>query len=179
MRSLSMIVTTLALVIGAGCHKNDTDKAADKVESAQKDVNKQEKDVRAEQNKTAEARRDLNQQQRELDHAQANLNDAKQQYQATINDRLTRIDQKLNDLAARTDAKAKSDYASLKARRDDMNTRISGMSTTASDRWDSYKKDTNDSLDKLESDIDGALKHDDKVDRTNVPTDHNGNPKKY
>jgi septal ring factor EnvC (AmiA/AmiB activator) len=154
-RSLMRTIHTLVAVLAfsAGACKNETNKRADQVENARKDVDRQQNDV-------VHARRDLNQQQRELDKAHTDLAAAQTEYSNALKDPLAKNDQKLDDLAARPEATARADADRLRARRNELSARLDTAADTTADRWDAYKKDVDDSFTKLEDDINDAVKND-------------------
>src|SRR5258706_473482 len=106
MRKICTLFTVAALALAGGCKKNDTDRAADRMDKARDDMKEQAKDVRKDMNKETAARRDMTQQQRELDKAHGDLAVARAEYDRDVHARLMRIDAKIDELSRRTDAKS-------------------------------------------------------------------------
>jgi hypothetical protein len=163
----SMIAT--ALLSTAACHKkDDSAKAMDKaatsaakaqenvndqvkdVDSAQKDVNKEQKDVTKEENAVAK-------QEGELKMAETDLAQARERYGVAAKQRLSNLDAKIHQIEMKSDASAKSTATSLRARRDEIASRLDGVTAQSKANWDGYKKDLDDSFDKLDKDVDKAL----------------------
>jgi chromosome segregation ATPase len=164
---VSMIAT--ALLSTAGCKKrDDADKAMERAQStaakAQEDVNEQRKDIKDEQKDVAEEQKDVNKeqmdvnkQQGELNQAQSELAQARERFSVAAKQRLHNIDNRIRELEARTDAAAKDAAVRLRARRDELANRLSATGAQAEAGWENFKKDVDDSFDKLEKDIDDAL----------------------
>ena len=100
----------------------------------------------------------FNEAQGDLQAAKADLSAAKQKYSVTFNDRMQKLDIKINELEQRTDAKSKQAAADLKARRDALSTKAHLIKDRTAADWDAFTKDVDDSFDKLESDVNDALK---------------------
>ena len=71
---------------------------------------------------------------------------------------MQKLDIKINELEAPTDAKSHQVAADLKARRDALSTKAGLIKDRTSADWDAFTKDVDDSFDKLESDVNDALK---------------------
>lgn len=172
MRKTTMWISMLsaALLSTAACHKKDDagkamDKAATSAAKAQEDVNDQAKDVTREQKDVTKDRQamakdqaDVAKQQGEMNAAQGDLAQARERYNVAASQRLTNLDAKLSQIEQKPDASAKDTAAKLRARRDEIASRLSTAGNTAQGDWDKYKKDVDDSFDKLEKDVDSALK---------------------
>lgn len=160
MRSiLWMSLLSLSLATGA-CKKkqDDTDNAATQVKKTAEDVNDQAKDLRDTKADKDSTNKDINEAQGDLQAAKADLSAAKQKYSVTFNDRMQKLDIKINELEQRTDAKSKQAAADLKARRDALSTKAGLIKDRTAADWDAFTKDVDDSFDKLESDVNDALK---------------------
>jgi hypothetical protein len=70
-----------------------------------------------------------------------------------VRDRLSAIDTRINELAQQSDAKSQELAASARARRDEVTRKLGQVNTMSVDKWDSYRKDIDDSLDSLEKDL--------------------------
>jgi chromosome segregation ATPase len=161
---------SVALLGGAACHKKDDagkamDKAGTAAAKAQEDIHDQAKDVRDEQkdvnkdaDKMAKDQADVAKQQGELSAAQGELAQARERYNVAAKQRLTNLDAKISQLEMKTDAKLKADAAAFRARRDELASKLGSIGTQAQADWDHFRKDVDDAFDKLEKDVDGALK---------------------
>jgi len=159
-----------ALLGGAACHKKDDagkamDKAATSAQKAQEDVHDQAKDMANEQkdvnkdaDKMAKDQADVDKQRGELNAAQGDLAQARERYNVAAKQRLTNVDAKISQLEMKADAKAKDAASQLRARRDAIATRLGTIGNQAQADWDTFRKDVDDSFDKLEKDVDSALK---------------------
>ena len=159
-----------ALLGGAACHKKDDagkamDKAASSAAKAQEDVRDQAKDIRDEQkdvnkdaDKLAKDQADVAKQQGEMNAAQGDLAQARERYNVAAKQRLTNLDAKLSQLEMSTDAKIKADASKLRIRRDQIATRLGTVGSQTQADWDVFRKDVDDAFDKLEKDVDSALK---------------------
>jgi hypothetical protein len=159
-----------ALLSTAACkNKEDSgeamDKAATTAQKAQEDIREQNKDIRDEQKDVAKEQKDVaneqadvNKQQIEANAAGTELAQARERYNVAASQRLSNLDVKIKELDQRTTAGAKEAAAKLRARRDEIATRLGTASNTPTTDWDRYKKDVDDSFDKLEKDVDDALK---------------------
>lgn len=159
-----------ALLSTAACKKKEDsgeamDKAATTAQKAQEDIKEQnkdvanaQKDVANEQKDVAKEQGDVAKQQGELNAATTELAQARERYNVAASQRLTNLDNKIKQLEQSTKAGAKDAAARLRARRDEIASRLSGGTATVQADWDRYKKDTDDSFDKLEKDVDDALK---------------------
>jgi chromosome segregation ATPase len=175
----SMIAATL--LTGAGCHKKDDsakamDKAATSAAKAQEDirdqandVNKQQKDVAKDQDRMAKDmakdqdklnkdQADVAKQQGELGAAQSDLAQARERYSVAAKQRLANVDAKIQQLELRSDATARDTAAKLRVRRDEIANRLNAAGGQVQADWDAYKKAIDDTFDKLDKDVDKALK---------------------
>ncbi len=172
MRKTTMWISMLsaALLSTAACHKKDDagkamDKAATSAQKAQADVNdqakdvaKEQKDVNKDQQTMAKDQADVAKQQGEMNAAQTELVQARERYNVAASQRLTNLDGKIRQIELKTTATAKDTAAKLRVRRDEIATRLGAVGATVQADWDEYKKDVDDSFDKLEKDVDSVLK---------------------
>ena len=172
MRKTTIWISMLsaALLSTAACHKKDDagkamDKAATEASKAQEDVNdqakdvaKQQKDVNKDQQTMAKDQAAVAKQQGEMTAAQTELAQARERYNVAASQRLTNLDAKIRQIELKTDTTAKDTAAKLRVRRDEIATRLGAAGTTVQADWDRYKKDVDDSFDKLEKDVDSAVK---------------------
>lgn len=152
-------ILATALATGA-CNKkqDDTGAAATQVKKTQEDVKDQAKDLdktMTDKNATAN---DLNHAQGDLAAAKVDLQSAKDKYSIAVKDRLAKIDIRIHELEMKTDAKSKDALTSLRNRRQEMSTRVDGIKDHAAADWDAFTKDVDNSFDKLENDVNDALK---------------------
>jgi DNA anti-recombination protein RmuC len=159
-----------ALLSGAGCHKKDDsakamDKAASSASKAQEDVHDQakdvaseQKDVNKEQDKLAKEQNDVAKQQGQMNAAQTDLAQARDRYALAAKQRLSNFDTKLTQIEAKADASAKDAAVKLRARRDQIASQLSAIGAQSQQDWDAFKKNVDDSFDKLDKDADDAIK---------------------
>lgn len=172
MRKTTMWISMLsaALLSTAACNKKDDagkamDKAATSAQKAQddvhdqaKDVAKEQKDVTKDQQTMAKDQADVAKQQGEMNAAQLELTQARERYNVAASQRLTNLDGKIRQIELKTEATAKDTAAKLRVRRDEIASRLGAAGNTAQADWDKFKTDVDDSFDKLEKDVDSALK---------------------
>ena len=158
-------------------------KAQEDVNKNAKDVRDEQKDVTKAENNLNKQESDVAKQQGELNAAETNLAQARDRFVTAAKDRLAQLDQKIQDLSARTDAKAKEVAATAKIKRDEIAQKIenakmlgttdpavrhdtgtkydpaTGHTTVNDDKsFKDFKKDLDDSFDKVEKDVNDALK---------------------
>jgi predicted nucleic acid-binding Zn-ribbon protein len=157
--TLSISLLAIALAAG-GCKKkqDDTGAAATQVKKTAENVDDQAKDLNKTQTDKDSKPKDLDKAQGDLAAAKTDLVAAKEKYSVTVKDRLAKIDIRIHELEQRTDAKSKQAAIDLKARRDQLSTRLGTMQDRAAADWDAFTKDVDNSFDKLESDVNDALK---------------------
>lgn len=181
MRKMIWIALTSTALFAGACKKKDDsakemDRAASSAAKAQEDMSDQAKDVRSEQkdvNKDqqelakdqrkdqqamAKDQNDVAKQQGELDSARTDLVQARERFEVAAKQRLAKLDDKIHEVEANTDANARSAATSLRARRDELASKIDSMSAQSKADWKAFKKDVDDRFDKLESDAQNALK---------------------
>ncbi len=162
----SMIAATL---LSGACHKKDDsakamDKAAASASKAQEDVHDQARDVASEQkdvnkasDKLAKEQADVDKKQGDMNAAQTDLAQARDRYALAAKQRLSNFDTKLTQIEAKTDATAKDTAVKLRARRDQIATQLSAIGAQSQQDWDAFKKNVDDSFDKLDKDADDAI----------------------
>jgi len=168
--SIWVSMITAALISSAGCRKTDEsakqmDKASTTAAKAQenvneqvKDVTNQQKDVAKDQDKLAKDQADVAKQRGELTAAQTDLTQARDSYRTAAKQRVASLDAKLHQIEMKTDAQAKDTAAKLRVRRDQISTRLGAIDSQSAGDWDSFRKDVDGSFDKLEGDVNDALK---------------------
>jgi chromosome segregation ATPase len=162
------------LLAGAGCHKKDnsvdTDHAADDLTEAQgaaadqrkgvasneADIEREKREVVASQQALADKQALLAQQRQALGSAQATLELARTAYAAAVAERFAKLDADLATLSKRTDAASTDARAGLRARRDQLATKLASLSTTADPVWATYTKDVDTTFDAIEHDLQAA-----------------------
>ena len=140
MRTLIRASLVCALVAGAGaCHRHDDsmDKSSTQMQKAEEDLGSQRKDVAKDENDLATAR---------------------DRYVTSARDRLSKLDAKIDELGAKADAKGREAIPALKARRDELAHDVDIAKDHASKDWASFQKNVDDEFDKLENDVNDALK---------------------
>lgn len=164
------------LLVVAGCSKHDesaeTDKAGEKLRAAQsevtthstnvannaRDIEQRKRDLAREQQELTDKQKLLEQQQSALGSAKGSLQEARAAYAAAITERLAKLDALRATLAMRTDAKSTDASTGLRARRDQLATKLAGMTGTADVGWEAYTKDVDVTFDAIERDLHDALK---------------------
>jgi chromosome segregation ATPase len=167
--------SSLSLLVAASCGKHDnsadTDKASEALRQAQTEVAQHSNDLAKnqgdiEQNKRSLVREQqdladkqtlLEQQRRQLGSAQSTLVQARIAYAAAVQERLAKLDASVATLATKSDAKSTDAAAGLRARRDQLSTKIGAMPNTADADWNQYTKDVDVTFDAIESDLHRAL----------------------
>jgi hypothetical protein len=154
--------TILATALSTGaCNKkkqDDTGAAASEVKKTQEGVNDQAKDLDKTLGDKKATTNDLNKAEGDLAAAKTDLVAAKDKYMITVKDRMAKLDIRLKELSAKTDAKATAAATALQARRAEMATKVETVKDHASADWAVFTKDVDSSFDKLESDVNDALK---------------------
>lgn len=174
MRSRPLLLS-LALLVAAGCGKRDdgagTDKTSEELRKAKTDVDEHSKDLaknqddieqkkRAlalEQQELADKQKLLEQQRQQLGSAQGSVVQARAAYAAAVKERFAKLDASVATLATKPDAKSKDAVAGLRARRDQLSTKIDTMPRTADADWNQYMKDVDVTFDAIERDLRTAL----------------------
>ena len=134
------------------------EKAKDDVREQEKDVRNEQKDVTKEQKDVNEEQRDVQKQQGELQQAKGDLARARVDYLNATRSRIATLDMKLDELSRMTTDEARQKFAGLKQRRDLLANRLHDIETRNADISNDFRKDVDDSFDKLEKDVNDALK---------------------
>jgi hypothetical protein len=139
----SLFATTLLFT---ACKKkeNDPQAAANEVQKTREEVRDEKKDVASEQ--------------KDVNAAKQDLVKARADFETALNNKITELNAKIDRLEAKGDAKSKELAADFRARRDAAKARLNEMASTTDDKWDAFKSDVSTSWDKLEKDVDDALK---------------------
>ena len=162
------------LLAGASCGKkdnsSDTDEAADDLKKAQAaaaerrqgvvgneaDIEREKREVASAQQALADKQALLAQQRQALGSAQVNLEAARNAYGAAVAERFAKLDASLATLAKRTDAASTDSRVGLRARRDQLATKLTSMRTTTDPSWAEYTKDVDTTFDAIEHDLQEA-----------------------
>jgi septal ring factor EnvC (AmiA/AmiB activator) len=140
----SSLFATSLLFTACKKKENDPQAAANEVQKTREEVRDQQKDVAKEQT--------------DVNNAKQDLAKAKADFQTALNNKVTELNAKIDRLEAKGDEKSKQMAADFRARRDAAKARLNEASNTADDKWDAFKSDVSTSWDKLESDVNDALK---------------------
>jgi len=92
-----------------------------------------------------------------VDEGTADLSDARAKYIAAAKERLAKIDAKIAELGKRADAASAKAVTELRARRDQLATKLDLMGKQAASGWARFKQDVEHGVDAIEKDIDNAL----------------------
>jgi len=161
-----------AVLALTGCGKDannsrDTDRASESLREAQTDVTSQRRDVATNEEAIARTKREvaagqqalidkqaqLTQQRQELGTAQAGLQGAREAYAAAVAERMAKLEAKLATLGTKTDTAAKDAHIGLKARHDQLATKLSALGGTAEAGWATYTRDVDTTFDAIEHDL--------------------------
>jgi hypothetical protein len=167
------LVTIGALTL-ASCssHDNssDTDRSRSALTNAQSAVSEKSNDVVARTNDIEREKRELVQQQQklvddetalaakrqQLGSARATLIEARATYAIAVTARLAKLDATLATLATKTDAASSDAVVGLRARREQLSTKVGTMPATADEDWAGYTKDVDTTFDAIERDMHAA-----------------------
>lgn len=173
-RRAAVIWTCALLLAGASCGKKDnsadTDQATKDLTKAQGaaterregvaanevSVEREKREVANAQQALADQQALLSQQRQALGSAQVTLEDARTAYGAAVGARFAKVDAALGTLAKRTDAASIDALAGLRARRDQLATKLAAIGTTPNPRWTEYTKDVDTTFDAIERDLQAA-----------------------
>lgn len=163
-----MLGAALAL---AGCNRHDnssdTERSRTELSHAQASVSEQTSDVAARANEIAGDKRELARRQQKLvdDEAQlvvrrdqlgsarGVLTKARETYATAVRVRMSKLDASLTALESRQDAASKDAIVGLRARREQLVTKVAAMSGTAEPSWDAYMLDVDTTFDAIERDL--------------------------
>ncbi len=170
MRTIRLLLTLLAVACGTRDDSAVTDRAGKDLTEAQTQVNtqretltktqedavKQQEALANQQKIVAEQQASLARQKAELDAAQAALAQARIAYAAATKDRLAKLDTRLAEVSAKSGAKSKDAATGLRARRDQLATKLNAMTATSDAGWNDFTKDVDTTFDSIEHDLDEA-----------------------
>lgn len=160
----------LLLLSLAACGKrdnsSDTERSRDELSHAQSTVSKQTTDVATRANDIEGEKRELARRQQklvddekllvtqrdQLGSARAILTKARETYASAVRVRLAKLDAMLAKLGDDKDAASKDAHVGLRARREQLVTKIGAMSGTADPAWDAYMRDLDTTFDAIEHD---------------------------
>lgn len=92
----------------------------------------------------------------QLDKAHSDVTDARDRYIAVAKQRLAKLDAQIDDLAKRADSS--STAAALRARRDQLASKLDEMSRDPGATWERFKHDLDGAADSIEKDVERATK---------------------
>lgn len=164
-----MRVAILLLALAA-CGKrdnsSDTERSRDELSQAQSTVSKQTTEVTARANDIEGEKRELARRQQkliddektlvtqrdQLGSAREILTKARETYASAVRVRLAKLDATLAKLGEDKDVASKDALVGLRARREQLVTKIGAMSGTAEPAWDAYMRDLDTTFDAIEHD---------------------------
>ncbi len=165
----------LGLVLAlAGCNKHDnssdTERSRDELSHAQTTVSEKITDVATRTNDIEGEKRELARRQQklvddeqalatrrdQLGSAREVLTKARETYAAAVRVRLSKLDATLAALETPKDAASKDALVGLRARREQLVTKIAAMSGTAEPSWDAYMLELDTTFDAIERDLHDA-----------------------
>jgi vacuolar-type H+-ATPase subunit I/STV1 len=171
MRALASIGVAFALA-SCSSHDNsaDTDPSRSALTEAQSAVAEKSNDVVVRANDIEGEKRDLlRRQQRladdeqilaserqQLGSARDTLVQARATYGTAVEARMSKLDATLATLATRTDAASRDAVVGLRARREQLATKVGTMTATAEQDWAAYTKDVDTTFDAIERDLHAA-----------------------
>ncbi len=169
-RLTACFAVCMLLAIGS-CGKkdnsSDTDEATEDLTQAEElatarrqgvvanevEIEREKREVASAQQALADRERLLSQQRQALGSAQATLEDARNAYGVAAAERLAKLDAALATLAKRTDAASTDARIGLRARRDQLATKLASIRTTPDPSWAGYTKDVDTTFDAIEHDL--------------------------
>ncbi len=175
------LVSAVLLVAGCGVEDNSaaTDKASEELRRAQTALSEHSKELTDNQEAIEQKKRDLareqqellrdeqdladkqkllEQQRQQLGAAQQNLSQARAAYAAAVKERFAKLDATLATLATRTDARSRDAVTGLRARRDQLATKLATLTDTLDANWNDYTSDVDTTFDAIEHDLQEATK---------------------
>lgn len=126
------------------------------VVSNEADIEREKRGVVAAQQALADKQALLTQQRVALGSAEASLQQARGAYAAAAAERFAKLDADLATLSKRTDAASTDARAGLRARRDQLATKLASLQTTSDPAWPQYTKDVDTTFDAIEHDLQAA-----------------------
>lgn len=161
-------------LFAAGCGKkdnsSDTDRAAEDLTKAQAEaaerrqglianeaaIEREKREVAAAQQAITEKQALLEGQHEALGSAQAGLQAARTTYTTAVAERFAKLDAALATLSTRTDAASADARAGLRARRDQLASKLAALHTTADPAWAESTKEIDTTFDAIEHDLRAA-----------------------
>ncbi len=165
------ILAAIVLVAVMSCDKKDnsevTDQAARDLTKAQselsdkqrsiatnaEDVERRKRQLLAEQQALADKEKALAENLQTLGSAQTTLAEARAAYAAAVSSRFAKLDAALAALGTKSDAASKDAAIGLRARREQLATKIAAMPTITDAAWADYSKDVDVTFDMIERDL--------------------------
>jgi chromosome segregation ATPase len=157
MRKSILFLAAALIAGGAACKKTDSEKAATEVRKARENVDDQAKDLRKQVEDVNKEVKDVAKESKDLGEAETRLANARVNLQALVKNRIASIDDKLATLDTRPDPISKKFALDLRTRRNTVFDRSNVADSIAIGSWDSYKKDVEDQLTGLETDLNKSL----------------------
>lgn len=175
-RGMRLAWLCAALLAAASCKRGDnsatTDKAGDDLRNAQgaaaderqgiadneAAIERTKRELVSAQQALADQQALQARQRQQLGSAQVSLDEARTAYAAAVAERFAKLDASLAALATRTDAASRDAHVGLRARRDQLATKLAALRTTAEASWTDYTKDVDTTFDAIERDLQGATR---------------------
>lgn len=166
MRSLILGVALVAASCSKHDNSSDTERSRKELSNAQSSVSEKTTDVAARANDIEGEKRELARRQQklvedekalvaqreQLGSARDTLTQARATYAAAVRVRLSKLDATLAAREEPTEAAAKDVLVGLRARREQLVTKIAAMNGTADQAWDAYMLDLDTTFDAIERD---------------------------
>ncbi|MDQ3364730.1 MAG: hypothetical protein M3680_04805 [Myxococcota bacterium] len=175
-RRLGLGVGLAGLLVASGCGKQDNSQDTDRpsaelrkaqselketskaVTENQAEIEQRQRELLKEQQELADKQKLLEQQRQQLGSAELTLEQARAAYGAAVKQRLAKLDASLATLATRTDAKSRDAVVGLRARREQLATKLAAIPGTGDASWSSYTKDVDLTFDAIEDDVNAVGK---------------------
>jgi uncharacterized protein (DUF3084 family) len=123
------------------------------LETTAADVERRKRELAAEEQTLADQERALASTQNQLGSAHESLARARASYQTAVAARFAKLDASIAERAAKSDAASKDAVVGLRARRDQLATKLATITTTTDDAWSAYAKDVDTTFDAIERDL--------------------------
>jgi chromosome segregation ATPase len=165
---------SVALYVATSCGTDNnsaqTDRASEQLRKAQAEVSEHSKDLTKNQDDIEQRQRALvsaqqvladkqkllERQRLDLGSAQDNLRVTRAAYAAAVKERFAKLDLSIAALAMKTDVKSRDAVTGLRARRDQLLTKVNAMASTPAPDWNTYTEDIDVTFDAIEHDLHGA-----------------------
>lgn len=165
----------LSLLAGGGaCRKKDerlqksekaVEKSTEDLKDQRKELDEAQQDLNKERNKASDEPRDMDKKEAEVREQESDVTAAegaqmraKDDFVRAAKDHLGVIDARIRDLETRADASAKDYAARLRDERNTLANKIDNVDVRAAAGWDDFKKDVDTSFQKLDKDVDAAMR---------------------